>query len=165
MIRPAMPGDAALLGRLHIETWQIAYEGLFAGDFLEGLDVPARISWFERNIRNGRNVLVAEEGTDLVGFCFIGESAETGWGEVYAIYVHPDFWGDGYGRRLLEAAEHELSQLGFTRALLWVLEPNGRARTFYERQGWTLGKPIRIEEIGGAQVNEVRYERELRDAI
>ena len=78
---------------------------------------------------------------------------------MYAIYVHPSQWGEGHGTELLSAAERALSGMGFERALLWVLEQNHQAREFYERRGWVLGRPIKLEEIGGTQVTEVRYQR------
>ena len=62
----------------------------------------------------------------------------------------------------LGVGERDLAGAGFEEALLWVLEGNTRARDFYERQGWSKGKPIRLEEIGGRPVTEVRYEKSLR---
>ncbi len=162
MIRPTRVSDAAELASLHIATWQHTYRGIFPEDFLAGLDVEMRTSWFTRRIESGSILLVAEEDGDLAGFAFLGESVDNSWGEVFAIYVHPQAWGNGYGSELLSAAEVELTAAGFERALLWVLEANTRARSFYERQDWTLGKPLRIEEIGGVQVTEVRYERVLQ---
>lgn len=159
-VRRATQSDAGALGRIHIETWQIAYAGMFPSEFLAGLDLSARVKWFQRNIKQHRPVLVADEGEGAVGFCFAGDSSEPGWGEVYAIYVHPDHWGQGHGRDLLIAAEDLIRSAGLDRGLLWVLEPNRAAREFYESQGWVLGRPRRIEEIGGTQVNEVRYEKD-----
>ncbi|MFV1961061.1 MAG: N-acetyltransferase family protein [Acidimicrobiia bacterium] len=161
MIRPALVSDAADLASLHVNTWQHTYRGIFPEDFLAGLDVEKRTSWFAHRIESGAIVLMAEDDGDTVGFASLGESVDKGWGEVFAIYVHPDVWGNGHGFELLTAAEFELSAAGFDRALLWVLDTNTRARSFYERQDWTLGKPLRIEEIGGVQVTEVRYERVL----
>ena len=75
--------------------------------------------------------------------------------------MHPDHWGEGHGRLLIRAGEDRLRRLGVRRAMLWVLEANHRARSFYEREGWTLGDPFRLEDIGGNQVGEVRYEIDL----
>jgi CTP:molybdopterin cytidylyltransferase MocA len=66
---------------------------------------------------------------------------------------------------LLDAGAATLRDEGFDRGLLWVLEANTRARRFYERQGWRVGKPIRVEDIGGNQVTEVRYEIDLTDPL
>lgn len=161
LIRRAVATDAGELARIHVETWQVAYRGILADEYLDSLRTEPRIRWWERFLNDGATVYVAEGDPDLVGFCSIGASDDRHWGEVYALYVHPSRWDEGHGRRLIEAGEDSLRGEGFSRALLWVLESNERARTFYERRGWSLGKPFRVEEIGGAQVHEVRYETDL----
>lgn len=161
MIRGPEPGEAGALARIHIDTWRQTYRDDFTEEFLESLDFERRTEWFEARIDDGEGLLVAEAEGEAVGFCLFGESSDSGWGEVFAIYVHADHWGQGHGFRLLEASLSVLRGAGFERALLWVLESNDRAREFYERQGWSLGKPIRLEEIGGTQVTEVRYETRL----
>ena len=163
-VRPPRPGEARALAEIHIETWRKAYSHIFPKEFLAGLDLDRRERWFDGQIGRGEGLVVAEAGTEPAGFCFFGDSSDQDWGEVFAIYVHPDHWGMGHGNRLLRAAERGLAEGSHRRALLWVLEENRRARHFYERQGWVLGKPIRIEEIGGIQVTEVRYERFLSNS-
>ena len=73
----------------------------------------------------------------------------------------PERWGMGLGRALLATSEALLADMGFIRAMLWVLEGNDRARAFYQRQGWSQGAPFRLETIGGTEVTEVRYEKSL----
>lgn len=157
MIRRAVVADASALAEVHITTWQVAYGGIFPNDFLESFDQLGREQWWRRTLGDGAVVHVADDD-GVVGFCFVGPADDEGWGEVYAIYVHPDHWGAGHGFELLRAGEASLRDSGFERALLWVLEDNERGRWFYERQGWTLGRPFRVEEIGGTQVTERRYE-------
>ena len=161
MIRPAVPADAEELARVHVETWRIAYRGILADQYLQSLEIEPRTRWWRRSIADGAKVHVAESDREVVGYCSVGASNDQGWGEVFAIYVHPSRWDEGHGRRLIKAGEATLGEEGFSRALLWVLEGNHRARAFYERQGWNLGMPLRLEEIGGVQVGEVRYETEL----
>jgi ribosomal protein S18 acetylase RimI-like enzyme len=158
LIRRAVSTDADQLARIQIETWRVAYRGILADAYLDSLQIDPRIRWWERFIGNGAAVHLAQSDHDVVGFCSVGASDDRGWGEVFAIYVHPSRWDEGHGGRLIAAGEEALRQQGFARALLWVLEGNHRARSFYERQGWSLGRPFRIEEIGGVQVGEVRYE-------
>ena len=161
MIRPAVALDAAALADVHISSWQVAYKGIFEDSFLFSFDPHARAEWWRATIEQGSVVHVAED-RQVVGFCFSGPAlSDDGWGEVYAIYVHPDWWGVGHGRDLLRAGEESLRSAGFDRALLWVLERNERGRRFYERQGWVPSKPFRVEEIGGTQVTELRYETSL----
>lgn len=159
MIRRARIEDASDLASVHINTWQHAYRKVFPADFLESLDLERREVWFASQIEKDGDLLVAEAGGRAVGFCLFGSSDEEGWGEIFAIYVLPQRWGEGHGYRLLRGAERDMAESGLAKALLWVLDSNRVARAFYQRQGWSLGKPIRIEEIGGTQVTEVRYER------
>lgn len=161
MLRWAVPDDAASLADVHVTTWQEAYHGILPEVYLSGLDRTARARWWSHFITEGARVHVAEVGGAPVGFCHAGDSIDDGWGEVFAIYVHPSHWGEGHGKELLDAAELQLAGDGHARAHLWVLELNNRGRSFYERQGWQLGKPFRVEEIGGAQVTELRYEKNL----
>lgn len=164
VIRPATAGDADALGRLHVATWQAAYRGDFPDKFLDGLDIERRVDWFREAIEQGREILVADAGGSPVGFSLFGKSRSNDWAELYAVYVHPDLWGAGHGFRLMEETERRLVEIGFDRVLLWVLDSNTRARSFYERQEWKLGRPVKLEEIGGVQVTEVRYEKALRDS-
>jgi len=161
VLRWAAPDDAEDLADVHVTTWQEAYRGIFPEVFLAGLDRSARARWWGDFINEGARVHVAVAKDSVVGFCHAADSDDAGWGEVFSIYVHPDHWGAGHGHRLLAAAEATLAEAGHSRALLWVIEGNGRGRAFYERQGWAVGKPFRVEEIGGAQVTELRYEKDL----
>lgn len=167
MIRLALADDADVLGHLHVRSWQVGYKNDFDSDFLDELDVPARIKWFRRVIGMDTPVIVADVDGDPVGFAMVGaaRAGESEWGEVFSIYVHPDFWGEGHGFELLAAAEQQLSEDGFEQGLLWVLDRNHRARRFYERQGWLLSHQIKLEQIGDVQVNEVRYEKDLRGRV
>lgn len=164
MTRWAVVDDAPALADVHVETWQQAYRGIFPDEFLASLDRRRREKWWRRFIEEGARVHVVG-GDHAVGFCHAGKSDEDGWGEIFSVYVHPDHWGLGLGRELLLAGQQTIADESFPRALLWVLEGNERGRAFYERQGWSLGKPIRIEDIGGTQVTEVRYEIDLRGDV
>jgi ribosomal protein S18 acetylase RimI-like enzyme len=162
MVRIAAVADAGGIARVHIASWQVAYEDVFSHDFLGSLDLDVRTGWWEALLLRGQRItFVADTEAGVAGFCLIGPSGDAGWGEIFAIYVDPAHWGQGLGRALLAAGEGRLTEDGFEKALLWVLESNRRARDFYERQGWVRGRPIRLEAIGGTEITEVRYERGL----
>jgi len=81
-------------------------------------------------------------------------------GEVYALYVAPDWWSTGTGRSLMSCAVAALTEAGYERAVLWVLQANARARRFYEKAGWAPdGASNILAGLGG--VIEVRYCRPL----
>ena len=81
-------------------------------------------------------------------------------GEVYALYVTPDWWSSGTGRTLMSCAVAALTDACYERAVLWVLEANARARRFYERAGWVPDGASNVLGVLGGVV-EIRYTRPL----
>jgi ribosomal protein S18 acetylase RimI-like enzyme len=107
--------------------------------------------------------LLAESGDVVVGFVSVGASRDADAdGELFAIYVDPDYWGRGVGRKLMAAGEERLRELGHVEAILWVLADNPRARRFYERSDWQHDGTTRTIEIFGIDIAEVRYRKILR---
>lgn len=100
----------------------------------------------------------------MLGFAAAGvsrdEDAVPSTAELYALYVHPDHWGSGYGYGLHSAAMSELAA-DHTVATLWVLETNARGRRFYERQGWCPDGTRKQEVHGAAVLDELRYRLDL----
>ena len=150
------------MGRIHVKSWQEAYRGQIDQEVLDGLDPTASVQAFSTGMARGERPFVAESDGKIVGFAWSGKSRDNEWGELYSMYVDPEHWGEGHGHRLLIRTELFLVEEGFGKAMLWVLDTNARARRFYERQLWFLGRQIKLEEIGGRQVTEVRYEKDLR---
>ena len=168
VVRSARSEDSRRLGEIHVASWQRAYEGLLPPVFLAALSVESRQEWWERRLNaleiGGAVLVVADsDAGEAEGFAFLGPCSETE-GEVYAIYVDPRRWRGGLGATLLAAAEGTLRTAGFSEAVLWVLEGNHRGRSFYDTQGWRHDGALKIEEIGGVQVTELRYRKELGDS-
>ena len=161
MIRRAVSADVDDLARNHIASWQQAYKGLISQEFLDQLDLQSMKDMFAGMIARDTRVFVVDSHDVIVGHCWIGPARTKDAGELYAIYVHPAHWGEGYGHELMVGVEAALIEEGFDQVLLWVLDTNIRARHFYERQGWNLGKSVKLEEIGGVQVTEVCYVKDL----
>ena len=160
MIRQATAADARAVALVHLETWRVAYAHAFPREALDDMSaerVEARTEMHRR-----APPLVAEQEGEIVGFVSVGSGLDPATdGELYAIYVHPDHWGEGHGRDLIAAGEQRLRELGHEQAVLWVLEDNPRARRFYEAAGWTFDGSRRPIELLGVHVIEVRYEKRL----
>lgn len=144
-IRDATPADARAIASVHVRSWQTAYRGELPGNYLDGLSIDERhAQWVERlaEPETGAETLVAEEDGRVIGFAGFGpsrdEDAPPATGEVYAIYLQPEWFGRGVGRELFAHANGRLRELGYARATLWVLATNERSRRFYERAGWTF---------------------------
>jgi ribosomal protein S18 acetylase RimI-like enzyme len=158
-VRPASAADARAIADVHVATWRGAYGHVFPADVLDSLNVDERERMWNQVISNEAMAVYVADSADsgaVVGFVSVGPSRdEEGEGELYAIYVHPDAWGSGAGKALMDAAREWLAQ-HFSTAVLWVLEDNPRARRFYEREGWVVhGR--RMDVVRGVDVPEVRY--------
>ena len=169
-IRNAEVGDARAIAEVHVASWRVAYRDLLPAADLDQLEVDQFASWRGRRIEamdttnSATLVAVADEG--VVGFVDVGPTrdehldAET-VAELYAIYFDPRHWGRGNGRALIAEAEATMASLGFSSAMLWVLEENERARTFYEAAGWAPDGGRQLERIITSDVYEVRYTKQL----
>lgn len=166
-LRRAVEADANAIAALHIRSWQYAYRGQLSDSFLDHLsnEVGARIEFWRTHIatsHSGRHEIWAVDvDAQLNGFAALGPARDDNVGsasEIYAIYVNPDHWRRGLGTELLAHAARRFAALGYSVAILWVLESNTRARRFYERAGWALDGGTKTETLpDGTPLHEVRY--------
>ena len=167
-IRRATKSDAAEIGRVHVETWQSTYAGLLPDAMLAGMSDVRQSAYWSRVLADrheSRGVFVADdEDMGVVGFGSCGpvreipeglDGTETRVGEVFTLYVEPDFQDRGLGRRLLDAMFRQLHADGFDTAILWMLADNP-TRFFYEGLGGAVvGR--RVDRMSSTEVEEVAY--------
>lgn len=164
-MRSAEPSDALEVAAVHVRSWQVAYRGLIPDGYLDGLRPAERAAryTFEGRADQPLTIVAAERG-EIRGFATIGAArteARENVGELFALYVDPDHWGRGIGRRLILEARGRMLDRGFTDAVLWVLAGNDSAQRFYRADGWTLDGGRRKEEVWGVSADEIRYRRTL----
>jgi ribosomal protein S18 acetylase RimI-like enzyme len=167
-IRRAAKRDAAAIARVHVETWQAAYAGLLPDSLLAGMSDVRQSAWWSRLLADpgeARGVFVADdEERGVVGFGSCGpvrdppeglNGTEVRVGEVYTLYVEPDFQNLGLGRRLLDALFRQLRADGHDTAVLWMLAANP-TRFFYEGLGGVrVGD--RVDTMAGVDVEEIAF--------
>ena len=147
-IRAARAHDPRAIAEVHDVSWDAAYGRLLSAETLArasevSLDDRER-SWADRIPRTGSDgyrTWVADEAGTIVGLAFTQPSDDDDLNplevaELKALYVHPDWFGRGAGRALLDRAVSGMRAQGFLQATLWVVEGNDRAIRFYERAGW-----------------------------
>jgi ribosomal protein S18 acetylase RimI-like enzyme len=163
---PALIDDAPEIAKLHVRSWQAAYAGIFEPAWLAALSVDDRAKrWRDIISADESHTLVSHQDGHLSGFVSFGKCREEGagpdQGEVFALYVRPQFWGRGCGRALLRHAAAQLRTDGFTSTSLWVLCANRRGIGFYEASGFKrVTGSEKVFEMGGRQVEEVAYLRQ-----
>jgi ribosomal protein S18 acetylase RimI-like enzyme len=170
-----VPEDAEEVERLRVAGWQTAYRGILPDDYLDRMRVDGerrrrhmigQAAAREAAARSGAGQAVAVEsvavqdraivGWVAAGRCRDADRAGPGQGEIYAIYVLPEWWGRGAGRLLMAHAVRALTEAGADDITLWVLQANQRARRFYEAAGFRPDGTRQLLELGGP-VTEVRY--------
>jgi GNAT superfamily N-acetyltransferase len=168
-VRVAAETDARAIGEVHVRSWQTVYRGQVPDDFLDALSMDNRANAWRQIIADSalpaKGAFVLEDEDQVVGFAHVSpsrdEDGQSGSGEVTAIYLHPDFWGRGGGRALMDRALDSLREAGFSIATLWVLDTNARARRFYEATGWSRDGGTKQDDRGAFVLSELRYRREL----
>lgn len=171
-VRPAKTDDAPALADVHVRAWRAAYRGVMPDEAVDRLTVEERLGLWNTWLAQDAPALVgvADDGS-VAGFAVTGAEhdgafgrpplgpSERGRGELWVINVAPEHWGRGVGPVLLDAATEQLRRQGYDRAVLWVVEGNGRARRFYEKAGWQADGAELFDPEN--QVKEVRYHRTL----
>jgi GNAT superfamily N-acetyltransferase len=175
--------DIEAVSELRVRGWQSAYAGLMPHSYLSAMsvdeDAARRRTLFEAAAAGNDSTVsnLVAESTDgkVTGWAALGPYRPRGphgqgepldGAELYALYVLPGLIGSGIGRVLMTACLERASERGFTRANLWVVKGNTRARRFYERAGFTLDGAEATHTVEGTPVPMVNYARALvRDAV
>jgi ribosomal protein S18 acetylase RimI-like enzyme len=86
--------------------------------------------------RKGANaaVLVGRDGGGIVASVLAGHDGHRGW--VYYVAVDPDCRHKGYGRLIMDAAEHWLRAQGIEKLQLMVRPDNSHVQAFYQSLGY-----------------------------
>jgi len=153
IIREAVVGDAAAIGRVHMTCWREAYAHFLSPEFFAANPPERSAARWESSLgrlsaaRAGggpssvavepgaveRQVWVAERAGEIVGFAMRGPAVGTPPPralELYAIYLLESEHGSGAGQALLDHS------IGDVPATLWVADQNPRAVAFYRRNGF-----------------------------
>jgi len=161
-------GDCDRVAEIRVRGWQRAYQGIIPQPYLDAMSVAQDAERQRmRLLQNNPGVLnlVAVRNEEVIGWLCHGPHRDsevpTADAELYAIYVHPDRFGMGVGRALIEESIRRCRAAGRPRMYLWVLEGNARARRFYECSGFRPDGAQEPFEVDGAEVPEVRYVKEL----
>lgn len=150
-IRAATLADVRGIARVHVDSWRSTYRGMLADEYIDSITYESREQLWARIIEsNGGNrqgfLFAACDGEEIVGFVSGGRSRgnDAGFeGEVTGLYILEQYQKMGIGRRLMDTAVNWLLNAGMTSMVVWVLNKNENAVSFYEHLG---GKPIGTQQ-------------------
>ena len=139
-IAPAVRDDADELAQAHEEAWRHAYQGIIPHLALSRMIARRGPRWWRRALEKGMFALLLQFDGSAAGYVTFGPSRMPGaayGGEIFELYVAPNYQGAGFGRRLFEAARKDLFAAGHTGLIVWALADNELGCGFYRRLGGT----------------------------
>ena len=163
-IRPVQPNDASTLARIHVDSWRAAYGGLVPDSFLQRFTYEWREEGFRQSLAaNAEETYLIDEDEKAVGLLTLGPARDSDvdaslTGEIGGIYISPDYWRKGIGRKVTQEAETILKARGYQTIVLWVLADNQQARQFYEAVGFRPDGATRDVDWG-TPLKAVRYRK------
>lgn len=154
-VRSATSTDVEAIASIWRHGWTDAHAGRVPAE----LERERRAASWPAQVRHRLpQTWVAEREGDVVGFVTVVDD------EIEELYVAADARGSGVAATLLRHGERVIAGAGFTSAWLAVVASNGRARRFYEREGWTDGGDFEHQArtaAGTIVVPARRYERHV----
>ncbi|HEY3736889.1 MAG TPA: GNAT family N-acetyltransferase [Jatrophihabitans sp.] len=178
-VRPARPEDAAEIGRIQIETWQVAYTEILPEPIRESLTIDAAVAAWTAAITTPpsprHHVLVALEQEWSVGFVALAPSEDedalrhggdapiqgASTVEIATMLVEPRWGRRGHGSRLLAAAIDHARGDGMTTAIAWIPEQDEASRAFLSSAGWAPDGMVRALDTGAGELREIRLHVEI----
>src|SRR5437660_10990822 len=137
-VRRAKPSDATAIAATHDEAWRTAYQGVIPGPELDKLINRRGPTWWEGAIRRGSRIAILVFGDTVAGYANYGRNRARSLfydGEIYELYLRPEYQGLGFGRRLFSSARRDLAQSGLKSLVIWALSDNDPAVEFYKALG------------------------------
>lgn len=137
-IRKAEPRDADAIAEVHHEAWRGAYSGIIPHRALTAMINRRGGEWWANAIRRAATVLIIEIGGKIAGYATLGRNRARELkqqGEIYELYLRPECQGIGLGSRLFAAARQRLADHGLKGMVVWALEENENALSFYAGAG------------------------------
>src|SRR6202163_1702813 len=133
-IRRAKAGDAGAVADAHDEAWRTAYQGIIPGAELEKLIMRRGPAWWDSAIRKGSRIALLQFGDKIAGYANYGRNRARSLyydGEIYELYLRPEFQGLGFGHKLFSSVRRDLTQSGLQSMVVWALSDNVGALAFY----------------------------------
>lgn len=137
-VRRARPDDAKAIAEAHDAAWLAAYRGIIPGQELDKLVQRRGPAWWSNAIHRGSRISLLAFGETVAGYINYGRNRAKSLdyaGEIYELYLRPEYQGLGFGTRLFNAARRDLQASGLDDMVVWALTDNDPAICFYRAMG------------------------------
>jgi ribosomal protein S18 acetylase RimI-like enzyme len=156
MIRAASLDDADCIASYHHRCWVIVHSSLLEPGMVDRMDPRGKIDRWRNWLapESGFVTMVADESGTAVGHTTVSGQ------QLVHLFVDPDHWGQGLGRRLLGIGEGLLRNAGHRHIELNTMVGNERAIALYRSAGWTVtDRVVHADQDGVAYDEHVLVKR------
>ena len=158
-IRRAETADAAAIAQAHRASWGQAYAGLIPHRPLRNMLDRRDEHWWAKAARGSATILLIEVAGIVAGYTTLGLNRVRSLpydGEVYELYLRPEYQGMGLGSSLFCEARRLLTSLGCNGVVAWCLEDSDVTSRFFRSHG---GVDIAegVEDFAGRQLRKIGF--------
>lgn len=157
-VRRGRQSDAEVLAGVFSNAWHLTYRGIIPDPYLKYMADQRGPQWWRRAVRNSGGLVTLVVCDKVVGYATFGAARDQSdnRGEIFELYVDPDYQGLGFGEYLFESCRHRLDLRSRRGLVVWALEDNTPAMDFYWHRG---GRPFgeSCETIAGRQLTKVGF--------
>ncbi|MBB3976895.1 GNAT superfamily N-acetyltransferase [Rhizobium azooxidifex] len=158
-VRRAEPQDAAAISEAHRASWLHAYAGIIPHKPLMQMVQRRDAAWWRKATRGPATLLVLDVAGVIAGYATLGLNRARALpqdGEIYEIYLRPEYQGLGLGRMLFGESKRLLKSLGCEGMVVWCLEESEMAERFFRAAG---GVDIAegMEDFGEKELKKVGF--------
>lgn len=157
--RPAVANDARGMVDVHYAAVHAIGREHYPDDVLSAWSPPpdaGRRDWLADLIRQTSTLATVAVADEIVGFCI----ALPAQALLKALYVHPDFTGQGIGQALLQRTEAQCRNLGLEAV---ELNASYNAAAFYRRCGYEALGPVDQPLTDTVVMGAIRMVHALRE--
>jgi GNAT superfamily N-acetyltransferase len=158
-VRRAEPQDAPAISEVHRQAWSQAYAGLIPHKPLIQMLERRGEGWWRKAVRGPATLLVLDIGGVIAGYATIGLNRARALpydGEIYELYLRPEYQGIGLGRRLFGESRRLLKSLGCEGLVVWCLEDSEHAARFLRRHGG-VDLAEGVEDFDGKALKKIGF--------
>jgi GNAT superfamily N-acetyltransferase len=158
-IRRAEPQDARAISETHRASWMHTYGGLIPHLPLMKMVERRGENWWRRASHGPATLLVIDVAGEIAGYSTVGLNRASGLpqeGEIYEIYLKPEYQGIGLGSRLFQESRDLLSSLGCQGLVAWCLEDCELTAQFFHSKGG-IDAVEGTEDFGGAELKKLGF--------
>ncbi len=145
-IRLADSADVTIMAEIISRSWEVAYKDIIPAEYIKESNStrPARCAQHFAANQDKHFVIQADER--IVGTMWIAPLSEdeaknngvdSSFYELVALYLLPDYYHKGIGTVAMNFAIQKARSAGKSNMIVWVLEENISAISFYKKCGFT----------------------------